>query len=684
MLLVMITVSSCRAAPGDTGDYGRIRLGRDRLSIDVCLEPFGFRVLALDNSLVAETCDYAERTSLFYRRKGILCYPESFEFYENTEDGVILHYRTTDEAHATISLSFENEHRIRVAFDLQEGTGTRDRGALYVGQDMRLFPEEAIYGLCERIHWRREWSETDPREIGSLDRRGERVPMVVMGTIGVYTPFYHSSRGYGLFVNSTYYGCFDLGWQRSDRLRYYFLAESGNDPLLDYYIYYGPNHDGILDEYTSQTGRPFVPPLWAFRHWRWRNELEMVYGELDGNIVNGQLAEDVSMYDELAIPVGGYLIDRPYTPGELGFAEFSFNPVRFPNEDVMRQSLFDRGYHLLVWGGPWAVGWEEGQNGWEAELRGYYAPGDRKHIDYTNPEAYLWWKEKVKAFVLEKNIHGWKLDRGDENHPSRWEDIYFDGRRGVEMRNAYPPIYQACYFDAMQEAWGGDFVNIFRAGYTGSQRYGVVWAGDTPGAVDGESTDLGLRSAILSQLHCAFMGFPLWGSDTGGFREFRDREIFARWLQFSAFCPVMEIGGTGAHAPWDMPTEPSYDEEMIEIYRTYTTLHHSLADYIHTNALESGRTGAPVVRPMIFDYPEDPTVKDMWDQYFFGRDFLVAPVWRSGQRDRDVYIPEGEFVDYWDPQHIVTGPVVIVAEAPLDRIPLFVRREALRPEASRW
>jgi alpha-glucosidase (family GH31 glycosyl hydrolase) len=501
--------------------------------------------------------------------------------------------------------------------------------------------------------------------------------MIVMGTVGIYTPFYHSSHGYGLYVDSTCYGYFDIGCSRADRLRLFFLNETDTEPLLRVYIYYGPGHDEILDEYTLQTGRPFVPPSWAFRHWRWRNELEMVYGELDGYTVNGMLAEDVNMYDLLQFPPGSYLIDRPYTPGERGFAEFSFDPVRFPNVDVMIQSLFDRGYHLLTWGGPWAIGWEVGQNGWEAEQYGYYAPSDRKHIDFTNPKAYEWWKEKVKAFVSVQGIHGWKLDRGDEDHPSGWNDIYYDGRRGIEMRNAYPLAYQRCYYDAMQEVRGSDFINVFRAGYAGSQRYGIVWAGDTPGNVEEKSTDLGLRSAILSQLHCAFMGFPVWGSDTGGFREFRDREVFARWIQFSAFCPLMEIGGTGTHAPWDMPTEPHYDEEMIAIYRNFTNLHHSLSDYINAHALQSGETGTPIVRPMVFDYPEDPSVRDMWDQYFFGRDFLVAPVWRSGQREREVYIPEGDFVDYWNAQNVITGPVTILAEAPLDRIPLFVRSEAM-------
>jgi alpha-D-xyloside xylohydrolase len=154
-----------------------------------------------------------------------------------------------------------------------------------------------------------------------------------------------------------------------------------------------------------------------------------------------------------------------------------------------------------------------------------------------------------------------------------------------------------------------------RTGYAGSQRYGIFWGGDTPGRNNfGTSvpTDLGLRSAILSLARVAFMGFPIWGTDTGGYYQFGQRDVFARWLEFGAVCPLMEIGGGnqggGQHAPWDMPTQPHDDTEMIDIYRRYVTLHHELVPLLYSLALEAGASGRPLARPLVFDFPSDPAV----------------------------------------------------------------------------
>ncbi len=640
-------------------------LNNDVVTVKIRLEPFGIRLDAEGKGLVTKTLDYGKGDSLWYTRGGIRYTLDRFVSHESTGNGYVLHYLTTEGIPATVRVAFCSENGVKVSLGLDE-----THGWLWAGQDMQLRDGEAVYGAVERIHWRYDWSESNLREIGTLDRRGQWFPMIVLATVGAYVPFFHTSAGYGLYVDTTFYGFFDFGSSQDDRLRFHFQTAEGRDPVLTYYLLYGPDHDKILDEYTALTGRPFIPPRWAFKHWRWRNDHEIGEAELDGHMVNYQLAEDVLQYDTLGIPVGNYLIDRPWTPGQLGFAEFAWDPVRFPNADTMRQSLFDRGYRLMMWGAPWAIGFEPGQNGWEAEQAGYFAPHQKQHIDFTNPDAFAWWKGKVRDFAQANDVRAWKLDRGDETQPSLWWDVYHDGRTGAEVRNAYPLLYHKCYFEAMNEAWDGDFVLMLRTGWAGSQQYGFLWGGDTRG------TDLGLRSAILSQLHCAFMGFPFWTSDTGGYKEFEDRELFARWLQFSAFSAIMEIGGNGNHAPWDMPTEPNYDEEMIDIYRTYTQLHHDLVDYIYSYASEQSTTGRPVVRPMVFDYPGDANVRSTWDQYFFGHDILVAPVWRSGDRQREVYIPQGQFVDYWNPDAVITGPSTITADAPLDRIPFYIRKDA--------
>jgi alpha-glucosidase (family GH31 glycosyl hydrolase) len=135
----------------------------------------------------------------------------------------------------------------------------------------------------------------------------------------------------------------------------------------------------------------------------------------------------------------------------------------------------------------------------------------------------------------------------------------------------------------------------------------------------------------------------------------------------------MEIGGKGTHAPWNMPTEPRYDEEMIDIYRHYSKVRVALQDYIVRAAREAGETGMPIVRPLRFLYPDDPQVADAWDEYLFGPDILVAPVWRTGERAREVYLPEGEWRSWWDASERHTGPVRLTVAVPLDAIPVYVR-----------
>jgi alpha-glucosidase (family GH31 glycosyl hydrolase) len=125
-----------------------------------------------------------------------------------------------------------------------------------------------------------------------------------------------------------------------------------------------------------------------------------------------------------------------------------------------------------------------------------------------------------------------------------------------------------------------------------------------------------------------------------------------------------------------MPTEPRYDTEMIDIYRYYTTLHHALIPYTYRHALEAGRSGRPIAKPLVFNYPDDERAGDLWEEFLYGDDILVAPVWRVGQRRQAVYLPEGRWVDYWNRDRVLTGPIDLDEAVPLDRIPIFIRAGA--------
>src|SRR6185503_6998374 len=277
------------------------------------------------------------------------------------------------------------------------------------------------------------------------------------------------------------------------------------------------------------------------------------------------------------------------------------------------------------------------------------------------------------------DIDGIKLDRGEEHIASAATDVWADGRTGREVRNDYPTLQAKIHYDALAAAHpDGDFLVFSRPGYTGTPRYAIFWGGDIPGSEDfglGKGTDLGLRSEIISQQRAAFMGFPIWGSDTGGYYEFKDREVFARWIEFSTFSGIMEIGGVGNHAPWHMPTTPAYDQELIDIYKRYTDERVRLHQYI-VNAARDAATGMPLVRPLVFFDRKDAKLRDRWDEYLFGPDLLVAPVWKSGERQREIYFPKGTWRSYWDPSDRVKGPRTKTVDAPIDVIPVYVRGEA--------
>ncbi|GIW41471.1 MAG: hypothetical protein KatS3mg076_2048 [Candidatus Binatia bacterium] len=635
---------------------------------------------------------------VFYERRGLE--KTIAEVLDATPEdrGAFLSVRTADGETGRVEVRFRTPRTVEVVFEPDEKSGLEAFGARWESPE-----NERIYGLTERLRDSPLFAPgvadipTDdirPQEVGSLDRRGETVEMFVRPTFSLYAPFYHSSRGFGLLVGGTMPGTYDLA--AADPTVVSFRFEAGTVPenlRFRFFFFGGPEHADILDEYTRLTGRPLVPPDWAFRNWRWRDELAPGEpAELDGVLVNAQVAEDVLMFERFGIPAGVYLLDRPVLQGNFGFARFEWDEERLPNARAMLEVLRRRGYRILTWSAAWACGTEPGDNGTEALRLGFLAPnegvpfcsdtGGNFVLDVTNPKARRWFAEKLANFVREEGLDGIKLDRGEEHIPSDADDIWFDGRNGREVHNEYVILQARMHREALEAARpDGDWVLVTRAGYTGVQKDAIVWGGDIPGSEffgAGPGTDLGLRSAIISQQRAAFLGFPVWGSDTGGYYEFKDREVFARWIEFSTFSGIMEIGGKGTHAPWDMPTEPRFDEEMIEIYRRYTVLREELLPYIVETAKEA-RTGMPIVRPMVFYDRTDPELSDLWDQYMFGPDLMVAPVWRIGQREREVYFPRGGWRSLWDETERYTGPSRVTLPVPLDTILVFVREGAPSP-----
>jgi alpha-D-xyloside xylohydrolase len=615
-------------------------------------------------------------------------------------DGVRLEVETDEDVPAVLTIRFLTARTAEVALD----PPTPETVEAF-GERLRSPRSEAIYGLTERLRDSPlilpgvidiPVDDAQPPEVGSLDRRGEQVEMRVVPTFSLYAPFFQSSRGYGLAVDGTTFGLFDVA--KTDPRVVSFRFEAASAPAarrLVYRVFAGPAHATILDEYTNLTGRPIVPPDWAFLHWRWRDELPSgPTAVLDGLPVNADVADDVVNYETYGIPVGVYLFDRPVLVGNFGFGRFEWDEARLPNPAHMLAALRARGYRLAMWSSTWTCGSGPIDNGTEAQALGYLAPGPGGSpncanvggtsfiMDVTNPAARSWWAGKLASFLAANGIQGVKLDRGEEHIPSEASDVWADGRTGREVRNDYPRLQAMLHHEALASAFpSGDFFLVTRSAYTGTAPWAVFWGGDIPGSESfggGPGTDLGLRSAIIGQQRAAFMGMPIWGSDTGGYYEFKDREVFARWLEFSCFSGLMEIGGVGAHAPWDMPTAPTVDTELIDIYRRYTTLRETLQPYVVAAAAAAAQ-GLPIVRPMPFEDRKDRRLRDRWDEYLFGPDLLVAPVWQTGARSREVYLPKGRWRNYFEPSETFGGRATITVDVPLDAIPVFVREGAVVP-----
>src|SRR5262245_1712663 len=596
ILVLHIVLAACGSSHSNRDSGATVTLRTGELTVTVDKEPFSISVSDRRGVLLAEA-PAIEHGSLTYRRGDSQFYLQrSRTPPTRSGDRVTFEVETSEgtDASASVVIDLSGGGQFFVELTPPEPESVSEVGDSFVAD-----ANERYYGLTERIVSDGpigSASEVAPQEVGSLDRRGEEVRMSVAATIAVYTPFLHSSRGYGLFVDGPMEGVFDLAKADPDRVAVRFNFDPSAQRFR-YHVLYGPSHAAILDRYTALTGPPWLPPRWVYEHMRWRDEhASGSAAPLDGVAMNAALVEDVTMYDALGFPAPGwYTFDRPWSSGPAGpcpgagFTRFEFDPVRFPNAAEMVAALKRRGTRTVVWGSPWACGDASDplDNAFDAVRNGYLAPNDTIHIDFTNPAARQWWQDKLASFVRDNDIAGFKLDRGDETVPSQAADVYADGRNGLELHNDYPRLYVQTYDQTLQMVRPDDWVTMTRPGYAGSQAFGIYWGGDITGANNfgiGPGTDAGLRSALISLQRMAFMGFPNWGTDTGGSYQFKQRDVFARWLEFSALCPIMEIGGglrigngtDGPHAPWDMPTAPHDDQELIDIYRYYTWLHHEL------------------------------------------------------------------------------------------------------------
>ena len=533
-----------------------------------------------------------------------------------------------------------------------------------------LGKDEMFFGLGEKT--------------GDLNKRGREWVMWNSDTPGydyrtdpVYQsiPFYmglHKGQTYGIYFNNSYRTVFNMG---AGNERYASFSADGG--ALDYFFIYGPKISRVVSTFTELTGRAFLPPKWGLGYqqcrWSYYPESKVL-----------SLARE---FREKNIPADVIYLDIHYMDG---YRVFTWDPHRFPDPDGMLQKLRAMGFKIVTiidpgvkadknypiaregLAGDHFLKYPDGET-----YVGQVWPGRSFFPDFSKPETRVWWGNHLGK-MLDAGVAGfWN----DMNEPAVWgqafpNEVLADDNGQMsnfkKMHNLYGFLMSKAAREAFQTHRPGQrpFI-VTRAGFAGEQRYTAVWTGDNSATFD--DLELGIRM----MLGLGLSGAPFVGTDVGGFIGTPSRELYARWIQIGAFSPFFRTHteqGSSAQEPW------SFGEEVERISRKFIELRYRLLPYFYTLMWEAAESGSPVLRPMFWHYPDEPHVYDhAWQhQFLVGENLLIAPVTREKARLKKVWLPKGKWLDL-NTEKVYDGRQAIIVDAPLDRLPMFLRNGGMLP-----
>ncbi|MBR6403674.1 MAG: hypothetical protein IKS48_09860 [Eubacterium sp.] len=601
---------------------------QDPVTKDSCVITGDEKKATITNGMMSATIEAGE---IWYG--GIITY------YRN--DQQILHTRFEGD-YTNRNQHVEGDHyQISVVFDSNEG--------------------EHFYGMGQE-------------QVDLFDRKGSTCQIIHFNTKSTL-PVLYSSLGYGFFWNNP-----APGRVETTRNHTMFVADSAYQ--ADYFIYAGETPADVMKIYCDLTGYSPEFPRWAAGFW----QCKLRYESQD------ELLNIAREYKKRGIPIDAIVIDYFHWTEQ---GEWKFDPKYWPDPKAMVDELKSMGIELIVsiWPtinpnsenylemseGNMLIRTENGQYG----TFDFY--GQQTFIDVMNPETrkYVW--QKVRENYYKYGIKTFWLDEAEpEVHPQQPSHLKYYLGNGSQVAQLYPYYYAKTFYDGLN-AEGEQPVVLTRAAYPGSQKFGaIVWNGDIP------STFEALKESISSGLSMGMCGIPWWNSDIGGFL-FGDiesdyfRELIVRWFQFGVFCPVMRLHGARKKQSDYVERHPgiiepsggdneiwSFGEENYPILKELIELRERLKDYTCKYMDEASKTGAPIMRPMFWDYYNDEKCYTIEDQYFYGRDILFAPIYKQGCTEREVYLPEGEWINALSKEK-VSGSQTIHAHAEINEFIAYIR-----------
>ena len=540
-----------------------------------------------------------------------------------------------------------------------------------IEQRFAAYPGERIYGLGQHGH-------------GRLNQKG-MVLELAQRNGDVSIPFAVSSRGYGLLWNSPAIGRVEFA-ENGTR----WVADQARQ--LDYWLTVGDTPADILRRYSEATGATPALPAWASGFW----QSKLRYRDQD------ELVEVAREYARRGLPLSVIVVDYLHWR-HLG--DWDFDRQSWPDPGAMVKELRELGVEVAVSVWPsvsplsdnYAAMRAAGllvatDNG--AEVHADWPDGDSPaeigvaFYDATDQRArdFLW--DRIQANYYKLGIRAFWLDACEpEMRPGHPHNLSYAAGPGSEVANLYPREHARGVYEHLRAAGETEVLSLVRSAWAGSQRYGVaLWSGDIP------ATFPALAGSIRAGLNVAMSGIPWWTTDIGGFHggdpDDEDyRELMVRWFQFGAFCPIFRLHGhreprssRGPIGDGGGPNEVwSYGEPAYTAITALLRLRERMRPYIHTHLGFGRRTGMPLMRPLLLEFPADPAAWDVDDQFMFGPQVLVAPVTELGARQRPVYLPAGSTWTHVDSGRRYPGGEWVTTPAPLDRIPLFARDDADLP-----